>query len=1051
MNIHKTLKAPLCTGWQEQYVTLDIDGLPTGAPVDLLLDGAPADFQYIEATPRGSRIMLRLGLEKEQVRSLQFTSGQHCATDSKEVPVPFDSVVSIGMSGALLKLAPPGQIEGGISAPFLEFAGFPLSGVISCNNTLVNCSLTRTSDGPLFSDYKLKYQHAGNHYYALQLRCYRHQPLIEVTEDFQMGLDAMSILTWNPEHIFDSILSHPPYDFGGDSQPTTELLNIPRPRDLLCRLQMPPLGEYAIPNNRGWFAFFSNRNQTQGMIGIMGLYGDKWIHPVENMPRVFTKSGAAEWHASLGSGRRHWLLYAGPVEKEFTPSRRFIFYKLHAEFNGLRLDEHLDLDGCQIFDATCWNHPGFLGESYRERAADNAAVITALRCTVVDDSSRFLRALLAPDPEHFQQLLDGMTKRFEKWIRDFQGYRQGQGDYAKNVIGFSRALRELLFDYELLRKEGFLTPEQIGKLNAYFIFAARRMRDEGRWPHSRTWKHPDHPESVRDLHAYPGEHRADKLVWSNSLPNFQSDPMCALLHVSALFPDHPEAAHWQRFALEDIERNLDAYCGKSGAWEESINYALYTFTYFTATFQVVKNRLGINYFEDERMRRFAGWLVRFLGPYDKRFFSYTYPGVGNTRLPTMDGGVLLCYASQLQPGDGLREDLLAAYQKMEPDTPPAENLTAAMIAAMAKVPNRQYALRPLASEHMDDLGVAMRHQHPSPAESYLIQKIGFWKDHYENDESSINWYAKGTPLVMDYGTYTPDVMDARNHNLVEVPDMDSLRRGYLAAHFFTPLVDYTRCEIPVGLPLLHGRIRSFEEIDEPSQPPLFFYIGDENPVGPKVWKTRLLLFIKPDYIAIFDRVHGPVPHRYNLHVTADEIRRDGRHIKARGRFDLDLHCLVQYPTEFNFEDGEVQPAPELFGVGETNGHRQKYFRLYNNTDGVYRTLLFAAEKGRQVSLEPANANGIKITTAQFTDFVFINDEEVDEEIDGGVCGPIRFSGRSGWIRRYASGTIAACMAHGNLIEAFGTRIEGRGPWHYNMAGDGALVTNGVPRRVNIIT
>ncbi len=140
-----------------------------------------------------------------------------------------------------------------------------------------------------------------------------------------------------------------------------------------------------------------------------------------------------------------------------------------------------------------------------------------------------------------------------------------------------------------------------------------------------------------------------------------------------MIPEHPDAAAWRTFAQDDIDRQLDAYCGKSGAWVESINYALYTFSYFIITFRTLKHRCGIDYFADERMRRYAGWLTRFLGPLDKRWDQYTYPGVGNARCPTGGGEYLLAYAGELAEDDPLRADLIAAYQRLEPGTVPGEH------------------------------------------------------------------------------------------------------------------------------------------------------------------------------------------------------------------------------------------------------------------------------------------------------------------------------------------------------------------------------------------
>ncbi len=1037
---------------------------------------------------------------------------------------------------------PPSTLPG----PFAGFADFAMKSTIRCDAAFEGASLHQTNDGPLFTDYELQYRFAENRRYTLNFRCYKNDPYIEVCETFSLRMNAELVWTLNPEKQFTHIISRD--SFEGESQPTVEPLGAERPRDVLCRLQMPVLTEYFIPNNRGWFSFCDIRNEAKGMLGIMGLYGSKWEEPVVNMPEVFDKGGTVEWHASLASGKRYWLLYAGKVEKGFrcqvsgvseggelkaddrrqmkedikqgsgvreekedasakcsgagrevtekrnlnsapyanlqtsnnllsnlTPDTRhlapspsdgrFVFHRLHAEFNALRLDEHLDLGGDTLFDASCAAMAGvFSGGDYhaaalkrREQYPCLQNVLTAPDGWLKQNGGMHLasyRYLLEPTSENAQALYEHLIARFKRWVRQFQGYRSGENDYMKNVIGFSRYLRGMLLGYEMLRRDGVLTEEQIQKLNAYFAFAARRILDEGRWPHSRTMLHPDHPESSRDFYTYGGEHKPDRLAWTNCLPNFQGDPMCALAHLSAIFKDHPDAAHWRRFALEDIDRQLDAYCGKSGAWEESINYALYTFSYLIITFKAAKERWGIDYFNDERVRRFVGWLCRFFGPYDKRFDSYTWPAIGNSVLPQNQAEYLLCYASQLQDGDHLKKDCLAIWQLCAEKCRPGEHYPVVMAAMgpLGEVVSRQPALRSLGagglsvvsgkelgssnqssvisnqgsvisgdfenrklalriphltSELMDEVGVSMRDRHTQPDESYLFQKIGFAKDHYEADETAFNWYAKGTPLCMDYGTYTGDVAVAGAHNVVEIPDEDNLRRGYLAKHLFSSLIDYTHCEVPVTLKLLWGKVRTFAEvenkdgkIDRTKTP--YFYIGDKNPVGPKTWKVRQLLFVKPDYTVLFDRVYGQVPHRYNLHFTGDNIQcsaddcgdrsfvnkkllkahakactpnfgvqplgcssrinakfQDSDHcsanglnrlpagngalITADGRFDLDLLAYVQHPAEFEMETGEIIPNvhPGCGGEEAKKKHAQNYFRLYNHTDGIYRTLLFA--------------------------------------------------------------------------------------------------------------
>lgn len=1054
-----SLTAPLFTDWSEQYVRLSLPGVAVGTPLRLTINGQEALCQYTGETSRnGAEVLVRLSFSRGERKELVFRHAETGDTELTALEISLDNSAAIGIPGREIYIPVPAEREGGIIGPFAGFAGYPMTSLIRCDAAYEGATLAKVNDGPLFIDYRLDYRFADHRAYTLRFRCFRHEPYIEVSERMALRMGSELVWTLNPEHRFDRIISRD--SFESESQPTVEPLGEVHPRDVLCRLQMPVLSNYAIPNNRGWFAFCDSAHPERGMLGVLGLYGARWEQPVANIAEVLDRDGTVEWHAALESGTRYWLLYAGPLETTYTPERRFIFHRLHAEFNALRLDEHLDLTGEAVFDASSAHLPGIFGTGdIHAIARQHVETFPQLQTArdYEDDWSAIkdgghrptFHALLDPTPERYQVVYDRMIARFAKWVRQFQGWRNSDNDYEKSVIGFSRWLRGLMLGYEMLRRDDWLTNEQVGTLNAYFVFAARRMADMGRWPHTKTALHPDHPESTRDFYEYGGEHKPDRLYWTNCLPNFQSDPICALAHLAALFPDHPDAHAWQDLALNDIEHQLNAYCGVSGAWEESINYAIYTFSYFIITFKVLKERLGINYFEDARMRRFAGWLVHFLGPNDKRWNRYTFPGVGNAVCPTGGGDYLLCYAGQLAEDDPLRGELCAAYQRLANADASIEHYPTVM-AAMAPILDREYPLPLLSSEVMDEVGVSLRHRHQAPNESYLVQKIGFAKDHYEADETAFNWYAKGTPLCMDYGTYTWDAGSASAHNAIEIPDYDPLRRGYLADHLFSPLVDYTHCEVPVVLKLLHGRVRSFAEVDGKEIKDFlntpYFYIGDDNPVGPKTWKTRLLLFVKPDYLVLFDRVYGDVPHRYCLHVTGEELRRDGAYLHAAGRFDLDLLGFVQHPQAFEVETGELVPMPSRFGEGAANPHRQHWCRLYNHADGIYRTLLFAKERERAVTIESLGACGMRVLTPEYEDLLFLHNDPSEEILPG-----VHFRGSAGWIRRTAAGEIQACLLNGDYLEAFGYSFNGRGPWTYNMDGNHSFSIQGVPRRVECST
>src|SRR5581483_9112764 len=121
----------------------------------------------------------------------------------------------------------------------------------------------------------------------------------DIAERFFLGMDSQLELTFNPKLALDRIVSHGNFDFQGESQPLLiEELGKDRPKDVLCRLQMPPIGEYTVPNNRGCKAVLE---------------------------------------AALNQGERYWMLYAGPLETKVPTDRTSVFYGLQGRFSEMRV------------------------------------------------------------------------------------------------------------------------------------------------------------------------------------------------------------------------------------------------------------------------------------------------------------------------------------------------------------------------------------------------------------------------------------------------------------------------------------------------------------------------------------------------------------------------------------------------------------------------------------------------------------------------------------------------------------------------------------------
>jgi len=1011
-----SLKAPLDTAWTEQLCTLELPWEEHWAHASVRLNGRQVPAQRV-GEPKGGKapVLLRLG----------FQAGEEITVETGPSPA-----LEATEYGEWLRQTGTGF---DLVLPWCT-ASFAFPGSVHTRSL----SITRVASGPLFETYRVE---AGEkERYRMELSFFPGEELVTISEWY--NLERLARLVVGFRLAPSSLATHKGFDFEGEGPVEWSPFPVaPNEEDSLLRIQMPPIGEYVIPGNVGWFAMAGEDRAAAP--GVMGLYGARWKSSCESLLHLFHRKGEVSLEGTLAQGERHWMLFRFRDEPE--ADGRMQVHRLIGEWNACPLAAHLDLGEPEsLLRRGPFFYPEEAQTVGRESLRRNPALQAFLETDPPNPQGRQARnrmriaALLEDDQTAMDSLREMIFWRFRLWVAQFQGHRRGLHDYEKNVIGFSRFLRGILLDIELLDQKGAWSAREKALLSNYLLFAGRRITDEGRWPHSRTWLHPLHPESTRRFYTYENEQVPDKLIWTNSLPNFQSDPMCALLHLSAILEETPEVLRWRSKGMEELERQFEGFCSRSGAWEESILYTIYTVSYFVITFRVAKRALGVDYFQDERFIRLLRTLVSLAAtPLDPRFGVYSFPAMGNVRLPQGGGELLLACAAELPREHPLRPALVATGQRLSGDLYPNDYGPLIALTLPPFAPD-EGCQPPLSSEVMEDLGVLMRGE-GRDCRNLVIQKIGLFKDHYEGDETTVQWYAHGAPLIMDYGTYTGDVSRPNAHSILEVADQDDLRRGYLAKAHFSPGVDFTRCEVPVLQRFLYGEERSFAQIDHETRRTRHFYIGDHEPQGPLLWKTRQLWYVKPDYLVVRDELHGNAPHRLNWHVTAHSLEVCGNQVKAHGRFGVDLHAWIFSPGELRIETGELIPEPERLGEGEANPHRQKFFRTYS-TRPVYLSLLFAGNAPAQVR-EPV-PGCIEIVTERYRDFIVTGTEYQTIECEG-----FRFMGRCGWLRYHQGQGISCAVMDGSAIGTDETLWSGEGPWQWQSGSAQAELLGGPPRVV----
>lgn len=91
------LTSPLFTEWTEQYVRLYLADIAPGTPLDLIINGHSATFQYTGNTcDRGAEILVKLGFAVGEKKQLVFTESAEPSTDFARTPIPFAKSACIG-------------------------------------------------------------------------------------------------------------------------------------------------------------------------------------------------------------------------------------------------------------------------------------------------------------------------------------------------------------------------------------------------------------------------------------------------------------------------------------------------------------------------------------------------------------------------------------------------------------------------------------------------------------------------------------------------------------------------------------------------------------------------------------------------------------------------------------------------------------------------------------------------------------------------------------------------------------------------------------------
>jgi hypothetical protein len=373
-----------------------------------------------------------------------------------------------------------------------------------------------------------------------------------------------------------------------------------------------------------------------------------------------------------------------------------------------------------------------------------------------------------------------------------------------------------------------------------------------------------------------------------------------------------------------------------------------------------------------------------------------------------------------------------------------------------------------------------------PQETWIgYRQTKYAVDHFHADQGSFSLWARGMPLLMDWGSmYSPDCYQGIYHNRLTWDVKEGEPRPcpgdggpgcYYQGlqHFPHKFEPWTAKSEYFGPGM--GPQDSFGEVKQVALLPRADFLQGQSdikylaqepyypdtplslapitaphtaPCDPFSWQRRLL-FAKPQseteptWLLVRDDLLGPCPpSTASFWVMAKDLTFTKNQAHATGQFGVDLDLYV------------VQPASPKFGQWQfehhnAGGEKQLAIRITQDGPKPFLTLLYPVRAGDPAATFAtlADGNGVKITTPGqpgWTDYAFLAPTPVSF-----TEGDVKFAAAAGYVRRSGGEALLALSQPGEA-SAQGVTLSATGAATLRVtATHWVLSTNGEAQTVHL--
>jgi len=544
-----------------------------------------------------------------------------------------------------------------------------------------------------------------------------------------------------------------------------------------------------------------------------------------------------------------------------------------------------------------------------------------------------------------------------------------------------------------------------------------------------------------------------------------------------LLMDHPMAEHWAtegaKFPIYDLERFLHP---ESGAGQDCIAYAGVAICSNLTVLFALQDIADLSPIHP-RLRALAHWRLTTMPPTDVRFGLRTLVTLGDTPYHGDNvAGVLGMTLMKTDPE--LAKQCLWAYRR-------SGRHGAGFVAAPYLIDDSLPDVQPdLSSKWFPGSCAILRTGTGRDDETYLCYYHGSFNwGHHHCDQGTLVFYAKGAPLMMDFGSqYVPRIDRSCFHNTLSFNHRETAelracpgrdhkdcyytKRGRWFQHTKEPHTCYEYAMDPwaadtaaslgdvkefAGLPeadYARGEQRISRVIEVPYRydKPACDGPGDHDylDVKPFVWSRQVVLVkdqdpLGPNYFLVHDGLSGneKLEPAFNLWSLTTDVQVKGNRAFLPGQWGVDLDVFVAEPAKLRTATGEVAHHHGSLNSGNFAKlhkrkfeERQKLLRIFGKPGGGGFALVVYPRKPEEPKPEFAalpDIPGVKVTLPSQTHWVIASRKEVTLKEK-----EFTFTGTVAVIKQFSDGRTSVSLLTDGRFRSAKQVLTGTGPVHLNI-------------------